>query len=302
MIETPTVLILGAGSSVHAGYPLGLELLSELAGLRGTPATDDIPGWPKEKADGFLARLSRSGLYSIDAFLERSGEEGPLGKFLIARALKKREQVDALFPPKSRNSWYQYLLNRLMKGSGRNEEFDPRNLSVITFNYDRSLEAYLHHALETRFAVSSADAAAMLAAIPIVHVHGILGRYPEIPYVSEATPEEHAQISTQIHIIHELQSAPDGFCNAEFEKSHELLTAAERIFFLGFGFHPENIERFRFFSSENLEGRQLKATAAGLGAIEVEELNTRMRDKYGFTGRWWDGYQCSDFFQNSVAL
>ena len=96
------MLILGAGSSVHVRYPLGSQLVSELCLLRGTPALDNLPmAWTSSEANNFLTRLSRSGHYSIDAFLESVREQAPLGKYLVARALKTREVVDALFPPHS---------------------------------------------------------------------------------------------------------------------------------------------------------------------------------------------------------
>ena len=100
MITEPTVLILGAGSSVHMGYPLGKNLINELCALRGTPVLDQLPDeWGREQAERMLTQLSRGAHYSIDAFLELFEEWVPLGKFLIAQNMKGRERVDRLFPP-----------------------------------------------------------------------------------------------------------------------------------------------------------------------------------------------------------
>ncbi len=201
MVTSPTVLILGAGSSIHVGYPLGSQLVAELCAHRGEPAMNNLPaGWTSTEANDFLTRLSRSGYYSIDAFLETVPDQAALGKYLIARELKRRERVDALFPPLSTGSWYQHLLNVLL-GDGSKTNFHGNSLGIITFNYDRSLEAYLHHALQSRFSINGDDAAAVLSEIPIIHVHGILGSYPEVPYIESAEPAELLAISKKIHII-----------------------------------------------------------------------------------------------------
>jgi hypothetical protein len=303
MISKKTVLILGAGASAHVGYPLGSQLVSQLCSLRGTDALNALPGgWTSDYANDFLTRLSRAGHYSIDAFLETDLERAALGKYLIARELKTREIVDCLFPPHSTNSWYQYLFNGLAGGRTL-DSFRPDNLGIITFNYDRSLEAYLHHALQARFNVDGVAAMTLVRQLPIIHVHGILGSYPEVPYTAKASAEDLLEISRQIQIIHEIQDPGEQFSNKMFEAAHEMLMKSERIFFLGFGFHPDNIRRFKFFSPELMRDRLVKATLAGLGPIEHKTLAERMTS-HGFPpgGSWGQGYQCDNFFGHIQAL
>ena len=269
MIAIPTVLVLGAGSSEHVRYPLGSQLVSELCASRGTPALDNLPnGWSRADANEFLTQLSRSGHYSIDAFLETGPDQAALGKYLIARGLKTREVVDSLFPPFVDGSWYQYLLNVLLREGGT-AKFEPDNLGIITFNYDRSLEAYLHHALQSRLRVSGDEAANVLSRLPIVHVHGILGRYPEVPYVTSSDPAFLVEISQQIQIIHEIKDVSDGFCNGMFERANAMLGSAKRIIFLGFGFHSDNIRRFKFFTPESMADRHVRGTTYGTGPIAL---------------------------------
>jgi hypothetical protein len=116
--------------------------------------------------------LSRSGHYSIDAFLETVPEDMKLGKYLIALCLKQLESVDRLFPPND-SGWYQYLLSSLLGSSV--SPFSGNQLTIVTYNYDRSLEAYLYHALIAAvFGMTDVEATEELARIPILHVHGIL--------------------------------------------------------------------------------------------------------------------------------
>ena len=138
MINKKTTLILGAGASAHAGYPLGIGLLNDLCNIR-TQKYPVLPScWQQNEVDELLLQLSRAGYYSIDAFLEFSNQKD-LGKYLIACKLKEHEILDRLFPPND-SGWYQVLLSTLIAEHESNVE--KSNLSIDTFNYDRSLEAY----------------------------------------------------------------------------------------------------------------------------------------------------------------
>jgi len=273
-----------------------------LCALRGTPELDALPeGWGRDTAEAFLTRLSRSGHYSIDAFLETTPEHAPLGKYLIAREMKTHEMLDGLFPP-NHSGWYQYLFNALLAPNGR-PQFSGNKLGIITFNYDRSLEAYLHAALQNRFRLDEAAAAEVLAALPIIHVHGILGDYPAIPYQTDCSTTELLGISDQIQIISEIADQDEEFCNPMFRAGNAMLRGAERIFFLGFGFHPDNVRRFQFFLPENVEGKLLRGTIFGVGSIDRANLVARLVDA-GFKDSDLppDGTSCDNFFSHAVSL
>jgi hypothetical protein len=300
LISTPTVLILGAGSSTHLGYPLGRQLVANLCKLRSTKFIEDLPnGWTRQDADRFLTRLARADPNSIDAFLESVPEYQAIGKYFIARELKGCEDVDSMFPPHDAG-WYRYLVGALL-GDHRNPRFQVGTLGIITFNYDRSLEAYLHHSLESRLDLDSDRAAAMLSELPIIHVHGMLGTYPDVPYRADSSTEELLAISRQIRIISEIEDVGDGFCNEMFERANALLRSAQRIYFLGFGFHADNIRRLRFFEPGALTGKDVMATAPSMGPVVKEELYKRM-EPFGFPHAWTHVSNCNNFFQHARGL
>lgn len=300
MISVPTVLILGAGASVHLGYPLGATLVANLCKLRGTGELQGLPqNWTEEEAKSFLTRLSRSGHYSIDAFLESTPEQTDLGKYLITRELKRHENVDRLFPPNN-SGWYQYLFNQLLD-NGDAVGFSKSLLDVVTFNYDRSLEAYLHEALMARFEMSDVDAQSLLSDIEIVHVHGAIGHYPDVSYGPETDGAKLVEISRNIRIIHEVEDQGEGFCNPEFKVAHRLLTKAERIFFLGFGFHPDNIRRLGFFTPENTKGREVFCSTNGMGSIDTRQLASRL-ETHGIRAEAFNSNACNEFFTHCAAL
>lgn len=300
MITEPTVLILGAGASAHLGYPLGAQLVASLCQLRNTGELKELPqDWTEDEAKLFLTRLSRSGHYSIDAFLETVPEQSNLGKFLISRELKKRENVDLLFSPHP-SGWYQYLFNKLLD-NGDAAGFERSHLNIVTFNYDRSLEAYLHEALMARFSMPSVDAQSLVSQIGIVHVHGVLGRYPDVPYSAETNLTELVEISKQIRIIHEVADQADSFCTPEFELAYRMLSEAKRIFILGFGFHPDNIRRIKFFTPVNTKGREIYCSTAGMGLIDVQQLASRLQLN-GIDPASLNGHECNNFFSYIAAL
>ncbi len=300
MINKKTVLILGAGASAHVGYPLGRQLVDNICGQSKTILTDEISDvWGEEEVNGFISRLSRAGFYSIDAFLETVSEQASLGKYLLAREIKRHEQIGNLFSPKD-PGWYQYLFNCLLDDNSYSG-FESSQLSIVTFNYDRSLETYLHEALIARFQVNPEEAHDILSKIHIIHVHGSLGKYPTVPYQADCSTEELLEISKEIQIIHEVKDPENGFCNKEFEDAFNLLSGAERIFFLGFGFHPDNIRRFNFFSPENTKGREIWGTVQGMGSVDIKDLSARLEER-GISQTSLNGNACNNFFSHVAGL
>lgn len=300
MISKPTVLILGAGASIHAGYPLGMALINDLCSNRGAVKEGGYPnGWTVEETDKLITRLSQAGYYSIDAFLETVPDLAEMGKFLLAREIKRHEYLDRLFPPNS-SGWYQYLFNSILENNSP-RGFELSQLSIITFNYDRSIEAYLHTTLKARFEMTDEEASNTISHVPIVHVHGSLGKYPEVPYTPNCDTNELFEISKQIQIIHEIKDQEDTFCNSEFEYAHSFLSNAERIFFLGFGYHQDNIRRFRFFLPENFKGREVLATTRGMGPIDLDSLKSRL-EPLGFHASMFNGSPCDRFFSHVASL
>lgn len=299
MLSKPTVLILGAGSSTHLGYPLGTKLIDQLSGFLRANSLGELPReFSESDAHGLVTKISRSGDYSIDAFLGRHPEYAPLGKYLLAKCIKAHEQLYKLFPPHE-SGWYRYLLNTLVDDASKT--IGETRLSVITYNYDRSLEAYLHEAIKSRFDIDDAAALVELEKIPIVHVHGSLGAYPDYPYCVECTAEELLDISKSIKIIHEVGKADRGFCSPDFERANALLQKTDRVIFLGFGFHEDNVKRLKFFDKYTSAKIDIYAACGTIGKIAQEEMIKRLQ-VYGIGRATLNGNLCNNFFDQVVAL
>jgi hypothetical protein len=282
MITKKTVLILGAGASAHLEYPLGKQLVDEILSAGGTAFWNLLePHFKRSDAEKFQEFLRFSDCSSIDEFLRTHEHRAKLGKFLIAHILKQKESLERPFHPKD-SGWYRHLFDSMLVDG--KPDFDKNAISIITFNYDRSLEAYIHHVLKHRFEKTEDEATKLLKMIQIIHVHGILGEYPKTPYRPSTNSAETLAVSELIQTVHDFPDNPHVFSNDQFKLAHTKIAEAERILFLGFGFHPENLKRFKYFASENaadLKQKEIVSTFSDNNSVSRHRLLDRLARENG---------------------
>lgn len=269
MIETPTVFIVGAGASKPFGFPTGWEL-SELV-VNGIAKGGNIrtalskQQLTEEEIEGFRNTFLGSGFFSVDAFLERRTDYMDIGKLATAQVLMSRELKENLF--KFQDNWLRILYNRM---AGTIDDLRKNKVSFITFNYDRNIEHFFFSAISNTHKIyDSAVRTLMEAHIPIVHLHGRLGYLPwQVDDGSAARPYGPAfddaglRIAAEnIKIIHE--DITDGR-DKEFAQAKALLSAAEKIVLMGFGYNERNIDRLGI--RDLPEGKAL-GSMQGLGGL-----------------------------------
>lgn len=174
----------------------------------------------------------------------------------MAIKLIEHETPDAL-ERTTRQEWYEYLWNQL---GTRKEDFLASNLSIITFNYDRSLEYSLYYSLQASFDLNASDAAAYLNNIPITHVYGQLGK-PDFlnedgrPYTPDVTRPSLKKAVSGIEIVFESEKMP-------IDRAEDIdlaLSNAEVVCFLGFGYNKTNVDRLGI--NKSVKGKQFFGTA-----------------------------------------
>ena len=274
MITEPTALILGAGASIPYGFPSGLDLmkkiLNEIKPGQSTELSQKLTGKfgiEQDDIDYLYESLSHSGKLSIDAFLEHQTGLLRIGTLAITLTLVQYEIEDRLFNPEmAGKSWYEYLWNEL---DAPFDDFDKNKLSIITFNYDRSLEQYLITAMKYLYDKSEKQCAEKLNNIPIIHVHGKLGTLPWQGEMSRSYKprcyRKVEEISNQIIVIPEKKDT-----SSEFGEAIKLMRTAKHVYFLGFGYHPKNLERLRV--ADGLGGEP-KGTSLDLGNAQRSKIN-----------------------------
>jgi len=261
VITEDTVFILGAGASAPYGYPTGYELrrliIEEFPKRaahdefvkRGPLGNDKI--WMervKEEitydAENLSEIFEKSRTSSIDLFLSRRRQFYEIGRRAIAQIIFEKEKNSKFEYEMDDVSqdWYKYLYRRMTETLVDPESymgFADNNVTFITFNYDRSLEHFLYDALIHSFEIPLGGIKTKdLFPFEFIHVYGKLAdldwqESSGVKYGSYFIPK----MIENINIIYDSENS------ARLQKTlKERITNAKRIFFLGFGFAPENME------------------------------------------------------------
>lgn len=280
--DTYTVMVLGAGASAHLGYPVGATLCDKI--LKNTEDPDALSfiqlremGFLQGFISNFHEEFAASGAFAIDAFLEKRPEFIEVGRAAIASELIKYEDVGNLRVRK--NNWYCKLSDQL---SRQIHENDPHGLVLVTFNYDRSLDKFLHD-----FFTSTCPQRAKLQPVehdvPIFHVHGRLGYLehqtgfePRRPYKPTASSEEILASSESIQVPAELQGKPLG---REMVDARYAITSikAKQVVFLGFGYDSTNLRRLQIDDPRGglrwNAAKKYLGTAYGVSKSTIDKLS-----------------------------
>lgn len=305
MIEKWTVLVLGAGASHDYGFPTGRNL------LRLILSDLDTAGWHKDtlhqlgfedpEMTSFREELSSSGQGSVDEFVESRQEYLALGKAAIASRLVPQERPDMVTSRGERMQWYEYIRQQL---GTRKDDVAATGLSVITFNYDRSLEFYLFSAFKSSYGMTDDDALELLETIPIIHVHGKLGEF-------SVAEQSKGRLYRQDRDIDAIKTAIDGIkvlhetddSSPEFEEARKLLGEAHLICFLGFGYLSTNLNRLKVRAQaakpDKRKPPHLFGSAFGLGDAQKRAVNAALHGNITLGGR---GEGTLDFLQNHVVF
>ncbi|MBZ0114147.1 MAG: hypothetical protein K8J08_16920 [Thermoanaerobaculia bacterium] len=288
MIRRKTVFILGAGASKPYGFPSGLGLLRKVLALAkrlGRPSPhgrsnqevrDDYLDWFDITIDerrNFAERLENTGFYSVDAFVEQNRDFERIAKVLIAAHLIGCENPEYLRKDHQGNGeikgdWYRYLFNSLIQGGY--DRYSDNSVSFVSLNYDRSLEAFLLSSL-SGFGRPQNEVEEQFNSLPIIHVYGDLG-----PLVGDSAASNGRIYNDKVSFdtiglaIENLKLMGDA--RSEVAEAVAAIQEAERIVFLGFGFHKLNLQRLRF--SEPLKARELCGTAMDIPDADMARIRS----------------------------
>lgn len=280
MIEIPTLLILGAGASAPYGFPTGLELtkmiMDDLKKIE-----DNESGWTydlgydmEDIVSTFRATLSLSKKYSIDAYLASREDDTftEFGKIAIVNAISKCESSDSLYIDGIDDDWYPYLVNHIYDCSYEN--IKDNNLSIITFNYDRSLEMFLMFTLWGTYTLRSWGTMSkhLEKSIPIIHMFGKLNPTDEgvIDYDSSISSSQLKEMSQNIKIIPEIKDSK------VINDANNLIENAEKIYFLGLNLNNE--QNLRLFDLNLFKGKQVFGTGYDLKRGELINIKKFFKD------------------------
>ena len=283
MITRDTVLVVGAGGSKEYACPLGRDLVQQVhesaTGVgTGGGAREVLEGCGLDagEVDLFGQYLAKSQPPSVDVFLEGRQDLQNIGRHLMAYVLVQKE-AEANLNRLNRDPdehWYQYVLDRLWDPSFK--KLAENRLSVVTLNYDRSFEHFIHTGLLHRSGRPAEQVDELMRQMHIVHVHGQLGYLPwqigpeeeRRPYQTTQTWTEVSKAAKSIRIISDEIEDDD----PHLKNARKLIEKAERVCFLGFGYHLANIRRLQL---KDTDQSRTWGTVVGL---HPEEISRMFRD------------------------
>ena len=306
MFEQPVIFVIGAGASNEYGLPLGNELKTKIAAsvsfrdAMGHNAGDrelhqvvafrhasEIDKY--ERAGGDLAKNISSFVSIDDAlnwFARRRPEVVELGKLAIVWEILKAERASRLFstggweiPEKDFDDTWMPHFHSMAMESAQIDDLDTfKNVTVINFNYDRTLEHYLYAALQTKFDLDADRAAQFLSNLKVIRPYGKVGSLPW----QEAGP--YVPFGNQIKDYNELFSLSmgvktyaEGASGAEGIIAQEM-TRARMIVFLGFGFHRQNMKLLQVRTvSEPWRRAFATATKMDIGNYDILKIEIATR-------------------------
>ena len=291
MIDIPTVFILGAGASTPYGFPLASKLRKYIisdnfrrnyAGYftrsENQQNNEGLP--PPELMERMIRIFDNSDIKSIDFWLARNSDYLPCGKTAIVRSILIKEDKKLLREGSvsKEGNWYTEIFNSIIEGCYNFDDIDfsDGKISFITFNYDRSLEYYLYNSLRASFnRIQPSKIIDKLKQLPIIHVYGGVGSLPwqneimPVEYgIGEVSPDIFCNLSSNIQIMIE-EIEPE-----RIKAINKLISNASRIFFLGIGYHPENLKLLNLEKHLN-SFTQVYGTGIGLSLTKREKLRKK---------------------------
>lgn len=280
MITIPTTFVLGAGASQPYGFPTGIGLRKIiLENFIPNPNTQWIEALNLQNVDKavalrFASQFSRSGTLSIDSFLSSHSDLVTVGKICIALALIPFEEEDKLFEPALAGSvgWYEHLLKNIVSS---NDMVQPGIITIITFNYDRSLDHFIYKAIMNTFSdqleKQEVKIENLLDRIQIHHIHGQLGDLSWQGNHSRAYSPNLSEGSLEI-AWKRIRVPSEQYENKTADTIVGYnLNQSERIYFLGFGYDDDNLEKLGISS---LKGKTIIGTSYNLTDLERRKITS----------------------------
>jgi hypothetical protein len=279
VLRNKTVFVGGAGASREVGLPTGSELkpvIADKLNIKYKFSEPYIPVTGDAAVAGALAQYAKQSQKDVNALLHEAwkiAEAMPqalsidnfmdahrknvgiqlCGKLAIAQAILEAEANSQLFfddqrqekydPKKLTDTWYENFFKLLTENVGVEDiETIFENISFVLFNYDRCVEHFLFHSLQNYYRIGQPDASFLLEKLKISHPYGSVGPLrshgPGVPVTfGDWRRRDLLEIAGQIKTFTE---------RVEDEVARDAIRlqiqAANTIVFLGFAFHPLNME------------------------------------------------------------
>jgi len=331
-VPNEITFILGAGASAPFGFPTGAELVDKIIenlstdherSLHDRSLIDCLSQTVDDQTiQEFRNKLKYSPIYSIDRFLSnfiKINDFQKIGKFSIAFYISQNEKEASLFKKFDQDiknkkfqfeNWYASIFNQINSLIENKPEKIPEvHINFITFNYDRSLEWFFHKSIEHSFDLNEKEAKEIFSNFEqkrIIHVHGSLGDIFDYSYgLLDKYPAKFTALENMaknIKIVTEVDT--EGVSESISMK----ITNSNKIYFLGFGYDPDNLKKIPISKKIQLNGSKFFGSRYGIKKAELDLIKNYFAKKQcgidffeqdAKEGTPWD-LDCYQFIRNHV--
>ncbi|MBA1374643.1 hypothetical protein [Sphingomonas ursincola] len=279
MFRAKTVMVIGAGASVEVGLPMGPELLRSIVQLTDIKFNFNRQSFGDHliiealrihlnegasvvklnahiKAGWRLAKSATQAM-SIDNVIDalENSEVELIGKLGIVRAIWRAEAASLFFRvpegvneglnlSKFNDNWYGSLTKLLTENVKLSEIegiFD--NFQIINFNYDRCLEHYLPFSLAGYYGVELAWIRELMQRLVVHRPYGVAGKLPWQVGVGPSADFGGGSAQCLSDVAQQVRTFTERVEEGEQLAAMKASIAnADRVIFLGFAFHRQNVE------------------------------------------------------------
>lgn len=345
MFNKKTVIVLGAGASEEVKLPTGKELKEIIAGLLDIRFEDGITWTSGDRIilnalrtvvrqstgnpgdinpylhAGWAIRDAMPQAISIDNFMDVHNEDKKIelcGKLAIVRAILQAEKNSWLYVDSERYNQhpdYQRIaptwFNSFVQLLTENCRFDQlverlTSISLIIFNYDRCIEHFLYHSLQTYYQIDARKAAEIVNGIEIYHPYGAVGHLPwqncgtSVDFGAEPNAEQLLSLAEQIKTFTEGTDTD----SSQVLRIRQRVVEADILVFLGFAFHYLNLTLLTPGASGTPATRSgdydYFATAFGTSENDCKIIKTdiaRMKGKQPSDANLRNDLKCNELFR-----
>jgi hypothetical protein len=322
MVKWNTVLVVGAGASAEYGFPLGSGLMEEIR----TTLSEVLDGSVNPefiKAANIIgisesvlkdnANIPLTGLKlapSIDRYISSHSKNeiiSKICKLCICWHILKAERKSSIFYDKisddyiggeiADKKWLTYLFKGIVASSTPSDlETFFSGLNIISFNYDRCIRHYMLKSVSDYFNLKEHEAVEVTRKLKVIHPYGQVGRLKwEDPAYAKSTANFGADdADTVARAYNEIITFDED--GSSLSTTHTevkgLIAAAQRIVFLGYGFHEQN-ERLL---TEGISPKCMRIifTAVGMHPQVWQETKRIIDQRYNSDNTHVSTEECSD--------
>jgi hypothetical protein len=313
MLRVKTVLVIGAGASLEAGLPLGVELANKISSKlkfrydfgRLVEGDDQFVYALKHcsKSPEELRRLLgacrriHDGVQiarSIDNYIDSHRQDLDVafcGKLAIVDSILESERKSKLWldetTPKQyfdmqklSETWYFELADILCEGKSKNELHNIfENLSVISFNYDRCLQQALLLYLNGRYHTSSQESLDIVSKLEILYPYGSVGEFTTNSYDSKLRFGLDMAKHLLVDFSKRIRTYTEQMLDEKFGvKINSAFDEAKTAIFLGCAYHPQNINLLS--AKHSTDDKKVFGTAIGISKDGITRITERLISSY----------------------